>query len=511
MLTIFERYMSGETQTTISQLPNHVGQTVALTGWLKQLRSSGKILFAVMRDGTGLCQCVLEKTSASERTFEMLDRLGLESAFSVKGLVRQEPRAAGGYELALTDAQVIHSSQDYPITPKPHGIDFLLKHRHLWLRSGRQGILMRIRHTLIEAVRQFFNSRGFTLIDTPILSPSAGEGASTLFEVDYFGKDVYLAQTGQLYLEAAAMALRKVYCLGPTFRAEKSKTRRHLTEFWMVEPEVAFIDLDGLMDLAEQCVCHIVKAVLDRHRGDLEFLGRDVSVLENIGKPFERISYDQAIELLHSTRASELLEKQLNDGQERISQLEQQLEQMEDQRAAAKKKWQQEKLSSQIIEAREVMTDLQEQVKNIPQHMQLAREFQWGRDLGGSDETIISLLHDGPVFVHRYPRDAKAFYMRADRSRDEVVENFDMLAPEGFGEIIGGSAREEDQKRLAARIKAQNMPAEPYQWYLDLRRYGSVPHGGFGLGIERTMVWICGLKHIREAIAFPRMLGKIYP
>jgi len=497
--------------TTIDQLSCNVNDSVALTGWLTHSRSSGKVLFAVVRDGTGVCQCVAEKTAERQQAFETLRSTSLESSLIVTGVVREEPRAPGGYELVVEDARVVHVAQEYPITPKPHGIDFLLKHRHLWLRSNRQTTLLRIRHTLIEAVREFFNERGFTLIDTPILSPSAGEGASTLFEVDYFGQPVYLAQTGQLYLEAAAMALRRVYCFGPTFRAEKSKTRRHLTEFWMVEPEIAFIDLDGLMDLAEDFVCHVVQTVLERHRGQVESLGRDLSAVEKIRKPFVRISYDQAVDLLHSPQAWQLLERQLQQCRRTIENLENQLKDLETQRQEAKKKWQQEKLSSRIIETREQLAEVREQAGNIPDHMRLAKEFQWGKDLGGSDETIISQLHDRPVFVHRYPREAKAFYMRADRERGDVVENFDLLAPEGFGEIIGGSVREEDSDRLQARMQEEDMPGEPYQWYLDLRRYGSVPHGGFGLGIERTLVWLCGLKHIREAIPFPRMLGKIYP
>jgi len=500
-----------ETPTTINELCNRVGQCVTLTGWVTHVRSSGKVLFAVIRDGTGVCQCVLEKHPQTAETFELMDHLGLESAVAVRGVVRQDDRAPGGYELNVQQAWVIGASENYPITPKPHGIDFLLKNRHLWLRSSRQTTILRIRHTLIQAVRDFFNDNGFTLIDTPLLSPSAGEGAATLFKVDYFGQPVYLAQTGQLYLEAAAMALRKVYCFGPTFRAEKSKTRRHLTEFWMVEPEVAYIDLDGLMDLAEEFVCSIVSVVLQRHRDDLRSLGRDVTALEQVRKPFARISYDQAVEMLHSGETRNMLEKQLADGQALIGELERKVRQLEQQRAQAAKKWRQEKLSAEIIETRERLAEVSRQVGGIPEHMRLAAQFSWGKDLGGSDETIISQLHDRPVFVHRYPKQAKAFYMRTDRDRPEVVENFDLLAPEGFGEIIGGSVREEELQRLQQRIEEENMPIEPYQWYLDLRRYGSVPHGGFGLGIERCVAWVCGLKHIRETIPFPRMLGKIYP
>ncbi|MFA5865136.1 MAG: amino acid--tRNA ligase-related protein [Phycisphaerae bacterium] len=496
---------------TVSALAAYVGNEVTLSGWVWQLRSSGKILFLVIRDGTGQCQAVLEKTPEKTLLFDTLEHIGQESAIEITGNVRAEPRAPGGYELALGDGKLLHQAVDYPITPKEHGIEFLLKLRHLWLRSPRQTAIMRIRDTLIFAIREFFHNRGFTLVDTPIFAPSPGEGTQTLFEVDYFGEPMYLAQTGQLYLESAAMALRKVYCFGPTFRAEKSKTRRHLTEFWMVEPEVAFIDLNGLLELTEDFICYIVGQVLDKHRSDLEFLGRDVAKLENIRKPFVRLTYTEAVEILHGSRAEELLKNEQAQSEKKIAELETELAKAENEQTKATKSWQKDKLAAAIIQMRDQLADLREQVKNIPQHLELAKGFTWGKDLGGSDETIISKLHDRPVFVTHYPRMAKAFYMRQDRTNDRVVENFDLLAPEGVGEIIGGSAREEDLDRLLKRMQEDQLPVEPYQWYLDLRRYGSVPHGGFGLGIERTLGWLSGLKHIREAIAFPRMMGKVYP
>jgi len=496
---------------TISELGGHIGQDVTVGGWLSQLRSSGKILFMVVRDGTGICQAVLEKTPDKTELFNQLERLGQESSLAVTGTVRAEPRAPGSYELAVKDTRVIHGATDFPITPKEHGIEFLLKLRHLWLRSSRQTAIMRIRDTLIFAIREFFHNNGFTLVDTPIFAPSAGEGAQTLFEVDYFGQPMYLAQTGQLYLESAAMALRKVYCFGPTFRAEKSKTRRHLTEFWMVEPEVAFTDLPNLLNLAEDFISTIVGKVLEKHRADLEFLGRDVAKLEKIQKPFVRLTYTEAVDILHGPRAQELLENEQATLEKTIQQMENELTQSENEQVKATKTWQKDKLAAKIIHLRDQLGDLREQLKNIPQHLALAKEFPWGKDLGGSDETIISKLHDRPVFVTHYPRMAKAFYMRQDRNNDKVVENFDLLAPEGVGEIIGGSVREEELDRLLARMEQEQLSPEPYQWYLDLRRYGSVPHGGFGLGIERTLGWLCGLKHIREAIAFPRMMGKVYP
>ncbi len=329
--------------------------------------------------------------------------------------------------------------------------------------------------------------------------------------MDYFGEPVYLAQTGQLYLESAALALRKVYCFGPTFRAEKSKTRRHLTEFWMVEPEVAFIDLDGLLNLAEDFICCIVGKVLEKNRSDLELLGRDISKLEKVQKPFVRLTYTDAVDILHGPRAETLLKAEASEIEAKIGELEVELAKATEDQAGATKSWQKDKLGAQIIQIRDQLSDLREQAKNIPGHLELAKGFTWGKDLGGSDETIISKLHERPIFVTHYPRMAKAFYMRQDRSNPQVVENFDLLAPEGIGEIIGGSAREEELDRLLNRMAEESLPTEPYEWYIDLRRYGSVPHGGFGLGIERTLGWLCGLKHIRETIAFPRMMGKIYP
>jgi len=498
-------------QVTIDTLSHHVGRQVRLAGWLYNSRSSGKIAFLIVRDGTGLCQCVIEKSTAGEELFQAARTLAQECSLVVEGTVRAEPRAPGGYELHLTDVRQIAPSVDYPITLKPHGIDFLMRHRHLHLRSRRPWAIMRIRHTVIQAIRRFFDERGFLLIDTPILSPAAGEGTSTLFEIDYFGEPVYLAQTGQLYLEAACMAHRRVYCFGPTFRAEKSKTRRHLTEFWMVEPEVAFIDLDELMGLAEDFVCAIVEAVLRERREELAILQRDPAPLESLRRPFVRLSYSQAVELLRGESAQDLLRSDLERLEARSRQLQAEIEKLQRERAAARKPAQQDRIAGQIQQAREQLAELAEQIKHIPEHMRLVAAFQWGNDLGGADETVISRLHDRPVFVHRYPREAKAFYMKRDSAEPAVVLNFDLLAPEGYGEIIGGSMREDDHDALLERIHEQGLNPEHYEWYLDLRRYGSVPHGGFGLGIERTLAWLCGLKHIRETIPFPRLLGKMYP
>ena len=497
--------------TTIHRLRDHVGRTVTLRGWVYHSRPGGKITFLVLRDGTGLCQCVIEKNETTESFYDEVKRLAQESSLEVTGTVSADERSVGGHELRVTAARVVHASRDYPITPKPHGIDFLMKHRHLWFRSQRPWHVLRIRATIVDQIRRFFNDHGYVLIDTPIFAPAAGEGSQTLFKVDYFGEPVYLAQTGQLYLEAACMAYGKVYCFGPTFRAEKSKTRRHLTEFWMVEPEIAYASLDDVTSVAEDFICSIVDRVLRDHRADLVELGRNVEELEAIKKPFYRVTYTQAAELLRSPKAKALLEEDLVEKTARVEELHKKIEELEAVAKSDAKQWSKDKAAAEAIECREERVELQEQVGNIPHHIELAQNFQWGGDLGGSDETILSRLHDRPVICTHYPKGVKAFYMRGCRSDERVVENFDMLAPHGFGEIIGGSAREEDYDRLLARLQHERLPQHEYEWYLDLRRYGSVPHGGFGLGVERTVAWLCGLKHIRETIPFPRMMGKFYP
>jgi asparaginyl-tRNA synthetase len=426
----------------IESLNDHVGEVAELRGWLYHKRSSGKVRFLVMRDGTGILQGVMVKGGVSDEVFEKFDALTQESSFSMTGKVKKDDRAPGGFELEVRDVQVISIALEYPITPKEHGIEFLADRRHLWLRSSRQHAIMRVRHRIIKAIRDFFDGRGFTLVDSPILTPAACEGTSTLFETDYFdlGK-AYLTQSGQLYAEAGAMALGKVYCFGPTFRAEKSKTRRHLTEFWMVEPEVAFNDLNDDMELAEDFLEYIVQNVLKDCEKELKALERNTTMLQNVKAPLPRISYDEAVEMLRKKGTS----------------------------------------------------------------------FEWGNDLGGTDETVISEQFDRPVMVHRYPAQVKAFYMKRDPLNANLALAVDVLAPEGYGEIIGGSQREDDLQALLDRIKEHNLPQEAFEWYLDLRRYGSVPHAGFGLGVERTVSWICGLEHIRETIPFPRMIYRNTP
>ena len=494
----------------ISQLNEKIDSQVTLAGWLYKGRSSGKLLFLVLRDGTGLCQCIVEKGKISDALFDRLDHLGQESSLTVTGTVRKDERSVGGFELIVTDAQIIGESQDYPITPKSHGVEFLMKNRHLHLRSLQPWCIGKIRHTVVEAIRTFFNDNDFTLIDTPIFTAMAGEDEASLFEVDYFGTPAKLTQTGQLHLETAAMSFGKVYCFGPTFRAEKSKTRRHLTEFWMVEPEVAFIELEGLLELAENFVSYVVAKVLEKNLPQLEILHADIDSLKKIKPPFYRLTYTDAVDILTGDRAKDFLSKQMTELQSEKTTLQARIAEIEQQQTGSLKKWQKEKNDAELIELHSQLDENAIRIDNNPKHAKLAAEFRWGKDLGGSDETIISNLYDKPVFVTHYPKQAKAFYMKTDRQNEKVVQNFDMLAPAGFGEIIGGSVREDDYDIMLERLKEKGLKQENYQWYLDIRKYGSVPHGGFGLGVERTVAWITGEKHIRQCIAFPRMMDKIY-
>ncbi|MGH2349589.1 MAG: asparagine--tRNA ligase [bacterium] len=429
-------------QIRIEQAANHVGAAVEIRGWLYTKRSSGKIHFLLVRDGSGLMQAVMTRADVPAEAFEAADGLTQESSLVVSGTVRADPRAPGGYELSVSGFRVLQLADPYPITPKEHGVEFLMDHRHLWLRSRRQHALMRIRAEVVSACTGFLDGEGFLRVDTPILTPAAVEGTTTLFETPYFDLgNAYLTQSGQLYNEAAAMAFGRVYCFGPTFRAEKSKTRRHLTEFWMVEPEAAYMTLDEYMDLAEQMVSAVVARVIARRRPELEALDRDIARLEAVRPPFPRISYDEALAMLERAGTP------------------------------------------------------------IP----------WGEDFGGDEETVISSAYDRPVFVHHYPAQCKAFYMEPAPGRPDVVLSADLLAPEGYGEIIGGGQRIHNLALLEQRLHDHGLPAATYQWYLDLRRYGTVPHSGFGLGIERTVAWIAGIEHIREAIPFPRLINRLYP
>lgn len=428
------------TKTVIKKVNEHIGESVTIGAWINNKRSSGKIQFLQLRDGTGYIQGVVVKSEVPESVWDAAKSLTQESSLYVTGVIREEPRSKSGFEMTVTGIEVLHITSEYPITPKEHGIDFLMDHRHLWLRSTRQRAVMVIRAEIIRAVQEFFNTNGFTKVDPPILTPSAAEDTTELFHIKYFDEDAYLTQSGQLYMEAAAMALGKVYSFGPTFRAEKSKTRRHLIEFWMIEPEMAFVNHEESLEVQEQFVSHVVQSVLTNCRPELETLERDVTKLENITGSFPRITYDEAIEFLKGK----------------------------------------------------------------------GFDIPWGDDFGAPHETAIAEAYDKPVFITHYPKDIKAFYMKPDPNRPEVVLCADMIAPEGYGEIIGGSQRIDDPELMEQRFKEHDL-GEAYQWYMDLRTYGTVPHSGFGLGLERTVAWICGLDHVRETIAFPRMLYRLYP
>jgi asparaginyl-tRNA synthetase len=420
----------------------HPGEEVRIQGWLHNKRSSGKLQFLIVRDGSGFAQAVVAKAAVSPEVWEAADKMGQESSLELTGKIREDKRAPGGYEMEATGLEVLQNVHEYPITPKEHGTAFLMEQRHLWLRSQRQHAIIRIRHAVVKATRDYLDDNGYTLVDTPIFTPAACEGTTTLFAVPYFDEGTaYLTQSGQLYSEATAAAHGKVYCFGPTFRAEKSKTRRHLTEFWMAEPEMAFAHLEDAIKLAEDLVCHVVGRVLDTRKEELKALERDTAKLENVKPPFPRLHYDDAIKLIQAKGS----------------------------------------------------------------------ETQWGSDFGGTDETIIAEAYDRPVVVHRFPSAIKAFYMAPDPERPELSLSVDVLAPEGYGEIVGGGERLADGDLLVKRIREHNLPEEAFRWYLDLRKYGTVPHSGFGMGIERVVTWICGIEHLRETIAFPRMLYRIYP
>jgi len=429
-------------KVTIENLSDYDGKEIELRGWVYNTRSIGKIWFIIFRDGTGLVQGVVVKGEASNEAFALKQKLNQEDSVIIIGTVKKEPRSVGGYELLIKDIIIVnHVTEEYPISPKEHGADFLMSNRHLWLRSKRQNAIMRVRHQVVKAIRDFFDINGFTLIDSPIFTGNAVEGTTTLFEVDYFERSAYLTQSGQLYQEAGATAFGKTYCFGPTFRAEKSKTRRHLTEFWMVEPEMAYVDIDENMTWAENLVSYILDKVLAKCKNELNTLERDISKLENMKPPFPRITYDEAFKLLKERGST----------------------------------------------------------------------FEYGNDFGAPDETILSNQFDKPIMIHRWPAEIKAFYMKRDSGNNDLALGVDMIAPEGYGEIIGGGQREDNIEVLTKRIRHHDLPLEPFQWYLDLRKYGSVPHSGFGMGLERTVAWICGTKHIRETIPFPRTMTRLEP
>lgn len=471
---------SAMNKTYINELKHHVGAAVTVKGWLYNKRSSGKLVFLQLRDGTGIVQCVVFKPN-DESLFELADSLGQESSIIVTGTVKEDARSSIGVELDVTALDVVQNVHDYPITPKEHGTEFLMDHRHLWIRSKKQHAVLKIRHTVIKAVRDYFDGQGFTLADTPIFTPAACEGTTTLFEVDYFDDaKAYLTQSGQLYNEATAAAFGKSYAFGPTFRAEKSKTRRHLTEFWMVEPEVAYASYEDMMDLGEGLICHIVSEVLAHRRDELATLERDISKLEAIAPPFPRLHYDDAVKMLQQRNADALV----RNGSDAA------------------------KVGVEDSDAEEHISD--EAPSSSVEGVRVPI-FEWGGDFGAPDETYISNQFGKPVFVHHFPTAIKGFYFEIDKDRPECALGIDLLAPEGYGEIIGGGERAASLEYLEKQIEAHGLPRESFEWYLDLRRYGSVPHAGFGMGIERTVAWMCGIEHVRETIPFPRMLYRLKP
>ena len=495
----------------IKNLSDHQDKTVTLKGWIYNSRSSKAIHFLEVRDGTGICQCIVAADNVTDEVFEATGTLKQESSFEITGKVVKDDRSIGGYELHASDVKVIQVAENYPITPKDHGVEFLMENRHLWLRSQRQWAAMQVRNTIQFAIHRFFQQEGFIQMDAPIFTGNAAEGTTTLFVTDYFDEKAYLTQSGQLYGEAMAMAHGKIYTFGPTFRAEKSKTRRHLTEFWMIEPEMAFYDLEMNMDLAEKMLKFIVNAALEENKSELEILERDTEYLKKAASnEFKRISYTDAVEQLKSDETAAMLDKMEEDRNAELSDIKNELEEIKKEHGSAKK-WRKAQIDQRIKEIHARVDQIEEDLRNIPVWKESAANFEWGNDFGGSDETILTMQYDTPVLVHRYPAEVKAFYMKRDPENEKLALALDVLAPEGFGEIIGGSVREDELDLLKKRIAEHDLPEDLFSWYLDLRRYGSVPHAGFGLGLERTVAWICGLSHVRETIPFPRMLGRLRP
>ena len=495
----------------ISNLSDHEDKEVTLKGWVYNYRSSKNLYFLELRDGSGICQCVVSKDDVNEETWEAADSLRQESSLKVRGKVVEDERSIGGYELQVSEIKVYQVAEDYPITPKEHGVEFLMENRHLWLRSQKQWAAMRVRNEIIYAIHTFFQERGFVQMDAPIFTGNAAEGTTTLFETEYFDEKAYLTQSGQLYGEAMAMAHGLIYTFGPTFRAEKSKTRRHLTEFWMIEPEMAFYDLDMNMDLAEDFIQFIVERVLERCGDELDILERNTEKLQKtIDNDFPRISYTEAVETLKSDETAEMLDQMAEDRKKEMDELMEEREELEKEHGSAKK-WRKAQIDQRVKEISGRVDQIEEDLRNIPTWKESALNFKWGEDFGGSDETILTMKYDTPILVHRYPAEVKAFYMKRDPDDEKLALAVDVLAPEGYGEIVGGSQREDSLEVLKKRLKEHDLPEDVFDWYLDLRKYGTVPHSGFGLGLERTVSWLCGLSHVRETIPFPRMMGRLRP
>ena len=500
------------------QLKDHVGQVITLKGWVANRRESKTVVFINLRDGQGICQCILGMEDLGDELFQTAKTLGQESSVSITGKVVEDTRQIGGFELHATDLKVYQNAKYYPISNKEHGIEFLIDHRHLWLRSRRQWAIMRIRNSITYAIHNFFQEQGFVQMDAPIFTGNAAEGTTDLFETDYYGKPAYLTQSGQLYGEAMALAMGKIYTFGPTFRAEKSKTRRHLSEFWMIEPEMAFCDIYENMDTIESFLRSVVQEVLEKCPEELEILNRDTSKLETVSKKFPRLSYDEAVEILKGNQDVDgqntllTIEQDIKNNATRIVEIKEDIAQREAAIAAGgMKKGAINFNQNKIDTLKQELKQVDEDQRNLPQWLESARNFEYGNDFGGSDETVLTRLFDCPIMVYDWPHEIKAFYMKRNPEDPRFARGVDVLAPEGYGEIVGGGERETSEEWLVEKINEHKLPMDVFQWYLDLRRYGSVPHSGFGLGLERLVAWICKLDHVRETIPFPRYYGRLEP
>ena len=502
----------------IKDLSLHEGKEITLQGWAANKRESKGLVFIILRDGTGLCQCVVDANKVSEEIFAHAQKVSLETSLSITGTVVKDDRQVGGYELQASSVTIIGGSVDYPIAKKEHGVEFLMDHRHLWLRSQRQWAIMKIRNRIIYSIHQFFQEEGYIQMDAPLFTANASEGTSTLFETDFYGEPSYLSQSGQLYGEAMAMAIGKIYTFGPTFRAEKSKTRRHLSEFWMIEPEMAFHDIFQNMDVIEAFLRKVVSDVLAECKNELTIIGRDTALLENIIKPFPRLTYDEAVKIIkgeenvNGVNAIESLEEELKKVVARMEEVKAEIAEREEKiNIPGMKKGEIGFNQAKIDKLKQELADLEEDQRNIPGWLNSARNFEYGNDFGGSDETVITRLFDRPIMVYNWPHEVKAFYLKRDPNNSHFARGVDVLAPEGYGEIVGGGERETDLTLLVDKINEHKLPMEAFEWYLDLRRFGSVPHAGFGLGLERLVTWVCKLPHVRESIPFPRMYGRLKP
>lgn len=502
----------------IQDLNTAEGQKVNLQGWVSNKREGKDIVFVILRDGTGYCQCIVTPATAGNEAFSAARELSLECSVKLEGTVVKDERQVGGYELHVSGVELVGSSDNYPIAKKEHGVEFLMDQRHLWLRSTRQWAIMRIRNTIIYSIHKYFQERGFIQMDSPIFTGNAVEGTSTLFETDFYGEPAYLSQSGQLYGEAMAMAMGRIYTFGPTFRAEKSKTRRHLSEFWMIEPEMAFYDIFQNMDEIEGMLQAIIREVLDKCKNELSLIGRDTAVLESSLKPFPRMTYDQAVRIIkgeedvNGKNGITSLEADLQTVITRIGEIEKEIKERELKIAEGNlKKGEINFNQSKIDSLKNEKADLEEDARNMPLWISSAKNFEYGNDFGGSDETVITRLFDCPIMVYDWPHEVKAFYLKRNPEDPRFARGVDVLAPEGYGEIVGGGERETDEKMLVEKINEHGLPMSAFEWYLDLRRFGSVPHSGFGLGLERMVTWVCGLKHVRESIPFPRMYGRLTP